>query len=236
MTKKGSFFNQFPKYIQSNPRATLGWLWVATVPFFGSLVLIQTYPALLSIPIDSFLSYFCWMILAGFVMGCALLPTTLTAVLAGYWLGWIGFPWLVLAYGLASALGFGLGKILHLNLQDFIAERFPDFFQKLESKRAKTGSLIFFIRISPVIPFAISNFLFASLSVSLKNVLYYGIPGMLPRTLFAFLAGILASSFLEAQDTLQKPWQIVLLVILFLLSCWGIWKNWTTKKNLAQQI
>ncbi|WP_332913888.1 hypothetical protein [Algoriphagus boritolerans] len=77
----------------------------------------------------------------------------------------------------------------------------PDFNQQLERRLQRPESLIFFIRISPVVPFAISNFLFASLKIELKNVLIYGIPGMLPRTLLAFGTGLLASSFLDAKKS-----------------------------------
>jgi len=99
-----------------------------------------------------------------------------------------------------------------------------------EKRMQRIGSLIFFVRISPVIPFAISNFLFASLKIPLKQVLIYGIPGMLPRTLMAFLAGIIASDFLEARENLQEPWQILLVFILLIASIWGIWRNWKLSK------
>lgn len=167
---------------------------------------------------------------AALAMGLALIPTTLTSLLTGYLLGWFGFPIMVLAYSLANVLGYLLGHYLNIDFRDFVFQKYPDLELAFKKRMQRIGSLIFFVRISPVIPFAISNFLFASLKIPLKQVLVYGIPGMLPRTLMAFLAGIIASDFLEAHENLREPWQILLVLALLIASIWGIWRNWKLSK------
>ncbi|NVJ85812.1 MAG: VTT domain-containing protein [Algoriphagus sp.] len=231
MTKKGSFFNQFLQYLKIHPSASIAWVWSATFPFLGSLWLAGNYNSLLEKQPLHFGEFAVFGVLAAGVMGLALLPTTLTALFTGYWLGWKGFFWLVVAYSLANVLGYWIGKILNVDFLNFLEKKSPGFLRVLETKKDNWGALIFFIRISPVIPFAISNLIFASLQVPLRKVLFYGIPGMLPRTIMSFLAGIVAGDFLEARENLQEPWQILLLIFLFGLSLWGIWKNWKKSKN-----
>ncbi|TFV94444.1 hypothetical protein E4S40_10495 [Algoriphagus kandeliae] len=231
MTKKGSFFNQFLQYLKNHPAASIAWVWAVSIPFLGSLFLAGNYESILEKEPDSLFDFTLLALLASAIMGLAILPTTLTALFTGFWLGWNGFLWLVAAYSLANVLGYGVGKYLNLDFLNFLSKKSPTFYQELEQKKSNWGALIFFIRISPVIPFAISNLLFASLQVPLRKVLLYGIPGMLPRTIMAFLAGIVASDFMEAKNNLQEPWQITLLILLLIISIWGIWINWKKSKS-----
>lgn len=231
MTKKGSIFNFFRVYAKTQPWAVLTWAWVVIFPAIGSLVALIYYQELLQLsPRDSW-GYLLFMGLAATGMGLALLPTTFTAVLTGFVLGWAGLPLLVIAYGLATVIGYFFGKWSNANLWEMLNQRYPEVGLAIEKRKAHPGGLIFFIRISPVIPFALANFLFASLQVSLRQILLYGIPGMLPRTVLSFLAGIVASDFLAAKSSLQDPYQMAFLVFFLVLSVWGIWRNWKKSKS-----
>ncbi len=66
--------------------------------------------------------------------------------------------------------------------------------------------------------------------MDLKKVLLYGVPGMLPRTLIAFATGLLASSFLDAQKAMNDPVQWIILAVLFVVSFWGLYRNWKSSK------
>lgn len=231
MTKKGSIFNFFRLYAKTHPWAVLTWLWVLIFPALGSLIALANYNHLILLAPKSILGYFVFTCIAAICMGLALLPTTFTAVLSGFVLGWVGLPLLVLAYAAATVLGYLFGRSTNTDLLSLLSVRFPEIEEAIEKRKNNPGALIFFIRISPVIPFALSNFIFASVQVSLKQILLYGIPGMLPRTILAFLAGILASDFLSAQSSLQDPYQIAFLVFFLLISIWGIWHNWKKSKS-----
>lgn len=231
MTKKGSIFNFFQAYAKTQPWAVLTWAWVVIFPAIGSLVALINYKELLLFSPQSFLGYLFFLILAAICMGLALLPTTFTAVLTGFVLGWVGLPLLVIAYGLATVLGYLFGKWSNANLWELLSQRYPEISLAVEKRKTQPGGLIFFIRISPVIPFALANFIFASLQVSLKQILLYGIPGMLPRTILSFLAGIVASDFLAAKSSLRDPYQIGFLLFFLLISIWGIWTNWKKSKS-----
>jgi uncharacterized membrane protein YdjX (TVP38/TMEM64 family) len=163
-------------------------------------------------------------------MGLALLPTTLTAIASGYFFGWWALPFLIIAYSMASVLGFSLGKISNMGFTELLFEKNPKFQREVESRKEKEGSLVFFVRISPVVPFAVSNFLFSSMSVKLWKVLAYGIPGMLPRTVIAFSAGVLASSFIAAKESMNSPLQWGIGAVLLIVGVAGIY-NYLRKRR-----
>jgi uncharacterized membrane protein YdjX (TVP38/TMEM64 family) len=194
------------------------------MPILGSSLLVLNLDEIGTWRLDSMVDYFIYSILAAVLMGFALLPTTLTALASGFFIGWIGFPFLVLAYSLASVIGYFFGKCSNTGLLEILYSKNPGLRAELESRQAKEGSLVFFVRISPIIPFAISSFIFASMQISLRKVLLYGIPGMLPRTLISFGTGVLANSFVLAQKSMSSPMQWGIVIILLILGVMGILK------------
>jgi uncharacterized membrane protein YdjX (TVP38/TMEM64 family) len=157
-------------------------------------------------------------------MGLAFLPTTFLAVLSGFVFGWQAFPFLVLAYSLASILGYLLGKRLGGDSLDDLLHYYPKAADLIHKRSNQMGTLVFYIRLSPVIPFALSNILFALLKVGLGPVVWAGLLGMLPRTLLAFLTGTLAVSIYEVIQSDGETWQVAFLVFLFLFSIWGVYR------------
>ncbi|MFN3997032.1 TVP38/TMEM64 family protein [Algoriphagus sp.] len=230
MTKKTSIFKTLGVYFKEHPGATIGWIWVTLMPGIGSLILFSNFSNLESMNLEGTFFHLGFILFTAVSLGLALLPTTLTALATGYFFGWIGFPGLFIGYLLANVIGYTLGKTLNANFLPLLSIQKPEFKQQLERRIEHPESLIFFVRISPVIPFAISNFLFASLKIDLKKVLLYGIPGMLPRTLIAFGTGLLASSFLDAQSAMNDPVQWIILAVLFVVSFWGLYRNWKNAK------
>lgn len=201
----------------------LAWLWVSLMPILGSTIFLLNYQTVSSWELDSALGYAVYTFLAACLMGFALLPTTLTALASGFFMGWIGLPFLIVAYSVASVIGYVVGLRSNTGLLEVLYSKNPKLKSELESRKEKEGSLVFFVRISPIIPFAISSFIFASMQISLRKVLIYGIPGMLPRTLLAFGTGVLASSFLLAQKSMSSPLQWGIGVVLFILGGLGIY-------------
>lgn len=230
MTKKASIFKTIATYFREYPLATIGWIWVTVMPGIGSIYLLTNYTLLDNFQLEQALDHLFFTVGIAILLGLALLPTTLTALATGYFFGWIGFPGLFFGYLLANVIGYTLGKLLNANFLPILSAQKPEFKQELDIRIQRPESLIFFIRISPVVPFAISNFLFASLKIDLKKVLLYGIPGMLPRTLIAFGTGLLASSFIDAKNAMNDPVQWIILASLFILSFWGLYRNWKSSK------
>ena len=231
MTKKDSIFKDLAGYFRSHPSTTLGWLWVSFVPLLGSLLLSTNYQAMEQIVVTGIVGQVLLSLILAFLVGLAFLPTTLTAIASGFFWGWSVFPHLVIAYLLANVLGYTLGKWLNADFRTILYARHPSLKEEIEKRIEHPAGLVFFVRISPVIPFAISNFLFASLGIPLSKIIRFGLPGMLPRTILAFASGKAANSFLDAQSSLKDPQDWLALGLLLLGSVWGIWYFWNKKKT-----
>ncbi|GAB3504000.1 hypothetical protein GCM10027442_05540 [Emticicia fontis] len=83
--------------------------------------------------------------------------------------------------------------------------------------------IIFFAKLSPVLPFALTNFVFALSGAKLKNILLGGFLGMIPRTVLAIWTGYQAK---EIRRLLENPnegnLQKILLIVLLVASVGGI--------------
>lgn len=230
MTKKGSIFKTISSYFGHHPTGILAWLWVTTMPFVGSAVFAVNYDFLSQYSLNNSQDFLVYTLVGALIMGLALLPTTLIALASGFYFGWVSLPFLILGYSLASVIGYGIGKLINTDLTEQVFQKNPKFKAEVESRKEKEGSLVFFVRISPVVPFAISNFLFASLKVSLAKVLIFGIPGMLTRTVIAFSAGVVASSYLAAKESMNTPLQWGIGLALLIVGVWGIY-GYVRKRN-----
>jgi uncharacterized membrane protein YdjX (TVP38/TMEM64 family) len=231
MTKKGSIFNTLLAYLRTHPGATVGWFWVTVMPGLGSLLLVSNSDWAKLLNPEQLVDQLVFIFLVAMLLGFALLPTTLTAIATGYFYGWLGLPGLFLGYVIANWIGYSLGRRLNMDFFPILYEKSPSLKTELHRRINHPQPLIFFIRISPVIPFAISNYLFASFRIPFQQVLWYGIPGMLPRTLIAFGTGLLANSFTDAKKAMNEPIQWAILGILFMVSFWGLYANWKKSKT-----
>ena len=231
MTKKDSIFKDLVRYFRSHPSTTLGWIWVSFVPLLGSLLLSTRYEQLEQIVLTGIGDHILLTLILALLVGLAFLPTTFTALASGFFWGWTVFPHLVIAYLLANVLGYSLGKWLNADFRTLLYARHPSLQEEIERRTDQPAGLVFFVRISPVIPFAISNFLFASLGIPLSKIIRFGLPGMLPRTILAFASGMAAHTFLDAQASLKDPHDWLVLGLLLVGSIWGIWHFWNKKKS-----
>ncbi len=231
MTKKDSIFKDLSSYFRSHSITTLGWVWVSIVPLLGSLLLSTQYQQLEKLTVTGVWEQVLLTLTLALLVGLAFLPTTFTALASGFFWGWAVFPHLVIAYLLANVLGYTLGKWLNADFRTILYARQPSLKEEIEKRIEHPAGLVFFVRISPVIPFAISNFLFASLGIPLSKIIRFGLPGMLPRTILAFASGRAANSFLDAQSSLKDPQDWLILGLLLVGSVWGIWYFWNKKKT-----
>ncbi|WP_246535247.1 TVP38/TMEM64 family protein [Litoribacter ruber] len=228
MGKKDSIFKRIKLILTSNPVIIWAMAWVSFMPSIGSFFFINhlynNTEKLRMVDVLDFNVLFPFLIISASVMGLALMPTTLVAIITGFLFGWEAFPILAVAYLFATAIGYLLGKRLDHNSLEILLEKYPKARQVIAEKQDQVSQLIFFVRISPIIPFALSNLLFALLRADLKKVIWVGFLGMLPRTLLAFTTGIMAKSMLEAFREGNNLYQMLIFFALLLLSIWGITK------------
>ena len=121
--------------------------------------------------------------------------TSFFAMFTGYVWGWSGLFPLIIAYAIASLLGYSMArKMKGDSLIELIRIKFKaaDF---LDNVQAQSFAWVFLARLSPIFPFAITNALMAFLGVPIRQFFVGGTLGMLPRTLIALWTGTQAASW-----------------------------------------
>lgn|SRR5690606_32868623 len=235
MAKKQSLLLRLKTFYATNPKMVWAIGWVTVFPSLGSLITLNflyTHPGLF----DE-LQFLTWdfvglyLISTTLLMGLALLPTTFLAILSGFVFGWVSFPFLVLGYTLATVTGYQVGKRLDSGSLVLLLNQYPKAARLIEEKKDDISQLIFFVRLSPVIPFALSNLLFALLQTGLAKVVWMGLWGMLPRTSMAFITGMLGESLMDALEGGGGGKEFLVVAALLLVSVWGIYRVFARKKQ-----
>jgi len=154
------------------------------------------------------LELFVFWFVAIFIMGLAFSPTTFFALFTGYIWGLSGIIPLIIAYSIASLLGFFVAKLLKGEaILSFIKSKFK-VVSFLDHVQSNSFSWVFLARLSPVFPFAITNAIMAFVGVPVKKFFIAGTIGMLPRTLLAVWTGMQAKSIEHVWNNPQSAhWQ-----------------------------
>ena len=167
-----------------------------------------------------------WLLITlvcSFTSAFALTPPTLLALCFGYFLGWWAVGPLIFLNMAAIVLIYALfGKTKSKKLINYFKEnpRTKTFFERIYEHEF---NFIFFTKLSPVLPFALTNLLFALSGIQFKNVLLGGFLGMLPRTILAVWIGKEASQIRQLIENPNGNWGIrAILVVLVGLSFWGL--------------
>ena len=141
-------------------------------------------------------------LLACFSMAFALMPTTFIALLSGYFLAWKALVPLALSYWIASYLGYKIAQLIDGGKFLNILSEKPKVKQILENLQKDEFKIILLARLSPVLPFAVTNVLFSFSGTKLKNFLSAGFIGMLPRTILSVWLGTKAQ---EIRKLIEHP-------------------------------
>jgi len=140
-------------------------------------------------------------LILGFSMAFGITPTTIVAYATGFVWGWQAVPHMIIAYGFAQWLGYKAAKLTGADsLLKSIIEL--DYYQSnllILNAIRNQWLLVFFCRLSPVLPFGIMNYVLSVMQMKLKPFLIAGLLGMLPRTLFFIWIGV------ESESLLAKP-------------------------------
>lgn len=235
MDTQQSTLHRLKNFYISNPSMVWAIGWVTVAPSLGSLTAINLlYSHRDFLAQTNFLSWAiapAYLLVITVCMGLALLPTTFVAILSGFLLGWTSLPFLVLGYTLATLIGYQTGQKVDKDSLDFLLKQYPKAADLIVEKKEDMSQLIFFVRLSPVIPFALSNLLFALLKVDLKKVVWIGLWGMLPRTLMVFITGVLGDSLFDALQDSNGAEQMIFIGILLLVSVAGIYMFFKKKRK-----
>ena len=211
--------------LQKNFSTLLSMLLLVAVPLVGSssltFVLYRNQQLLERLTAAQSLLYF---VLVGVAMAFSLVNTTAVVLITGFYLGWSGFPGMVVAYALAALLGYQLAAALdHGRMTTFIGH-FPKAAAVMRELKTDSWQLIFLTRVSPVTPFALMTFILAIMGVRRGPFLLASIAGMLPRSLFFYWLGTKAQDvFTLLKDPGTGTTGKILLLGLVAVSFFGLY-------------
>ena len=211
--------------LQKNFSTLLSMLLLVAVPLAGSTaltgVLYKNQQLLENLTTGQSLLYF---VIVGIAMAFSLVNTTAVVLITGFYLGWSGFPGMVVAYALAALVGYQLATTLdHGKMLAFLSH-FPKAEAVMKELKTDSWQLIFLTRVSPVTPFALMTFVLAIMRVRRGPFLLASIAGMLPRSLFFFWLGTKAKDvFTLLKDPGTGTTGKLLLLALVVVSFFGLY-------------
>lgn len=131
--------------------------------------------------------------------------TTFTCLAGGYLFGWKILIIILPTYLISQTLGFWIANKIDKNLILILKEKkkYPHFLDNVTENESK---VVFFSRISPVLPFALMNMVLGILKVNFKKFTFAGLAGMLPRTLFSIWLGCQVQNFLQTKENSLSFW------------------------------
>ncbi len=218
-------------------KANWDWIyftWMTLLPLFISIQ--SSYFVFQFAEIFNSQSFFSLLIVylaLAFAMGLAMIPTTLVSVLSGYLFGLESFPLVFFSYLFAALIGFLLGKLIQ-----------PTSIYKIIQKKKNLDLIngfiemdplkwIFLMRLSPVLPFALSNAYLSLLKIPIKSFLLASTFGMLPRTILAIWAGSEINYLREiAEGKTEANLQNYLSLCLLIISILGFY--FLIKKKISE--
>lgn len=149
-----------------------------------------------------YLEWFLLSILLTITSSVALSPPTFLAVVFGYFLGFQALPFLLFINFGAISLVYLLYKYLDFRWVDSYLNHHQKVQNLLQNIKKDELKIIFFAKLSPVLPFALTNLTFAVSGSSIRHIVLGGFMGMLPRTLLAIYTG---SQAREISEIINNP-------------------------------
>ena len=156
-------------------------------------------------------------------MAIGLTHTTFIALVGGYFLGWHSLAYMIPAYLVATIIGYFLGQMIdNGKLKSYFLKggKSARIFNHLKEKELL---VIFFSRISPVLPFAVMNAVLSMLGATLSKYIPATLAGMLPRTLLFSWLGMEAKNISEIMSgPKENIYAKISFVVLLMLSSFGL--------------
>lgn len=191
-------FMSFSTALTSNRKSLIGATLLSLTPLvFSTLATQQMVEHQAYLQTLSLVEFLPFILVSVVTMALAMTPSTFVALSCGFFMGWASAPFMVLAYLVASALGFALGRLLDGGHLMETVKAQPKVSAFLSGLALREWPLMVLVRLSPVVPFALMNLLMPALKIRFFVFILAGFVGMLPRTLFSIWLGIQASDMLS---------------------------------------
>lgn len=162
-------------------------------------------------------------VLCAIACAFALIPPTLLAFGFGYFLGLGGIVLLILLNLTAIALVYAIvSQLDRVSLLQYFS-RFPRVALFLNRIHADEVRFVFFTKLSPVLPFALTNLVFSLMGLRFKNIILGGFLGMVPRTVLAVWVGMEAEQISKLIQNPNESWvSRIVIVVLVTVSVVGL--------------
>lgn len=164
-----------------------------------------------------------------------LFSTTLLAACGGYFLGWKSLIYFIPVYMVATLIGYMAGKISKKGQLEESLMQIEETATILTNLYKRQWLVIFFLRISPVLPFAVINLLMGAIRTPIWTYISATLVGMIPRTVLAILTGI---SIKELGKGFSDDTPMNYTVILFgfvAISLWFLYKLTQKKPDSSEK-
>ena len=198
-------------------RRRIAWKWVAVGAGAAGLLLAARF-----LPLQEWLKRFeAWvggmgtsgMLLYGafyVVADLLLVPGIVLTLGAGFLFGWgWGVVLVSIASTAAAALAFLIARHLARDSVRKLARKYPKF-EAIDRAIGKEGwKVVALLRLSPVVPFSVSNYLYGLTSVRLGPYIFTSWAAMLPATVLYVYLG--AAGRTIGEERAKSPWEWALL-------------------------
>lgn len=200
-------------------KAVLPFLVSLTLPLLGSsfivTAILQHHNTISTFNLGQWTVFF---LLTSLLMGFMLTPTTFIAMLSGYLLGLNAIIPVVAMYSIAAIIGYYTGKLLDKGKIETLLKHFNKE-HIIQNIHTNDKWFVFTCRLSPVLPFAFTNVVLASINTPFKRFILWGTLGMLPRTLLAIWVGKQATSIYHLKNnSFEWNTESILLLSILLIS------------------
>ncbi len=192
---------------------------------FGSTLVTTLVITWQSVLYSLSISDWVWLFAAStLTMALALTPSTLIALISGYFLGWSAFFFIIISYPASSVIGYTVGKKLDRGkLMSTLPHESKIHLILNELQHHHQWPLVILTRISPILPFSLMNLVLPAIGVRLHIFLIASFVGMIPRTLFALWIGMQARDLVTVLTTpTQGNLSVILMLVISVFSVGGL--------------
>jgi uncharacterized membrane protein YdjX (TVP38/TMEM64 family) len=200
--------NEFLKlkdfWVNSTLKAKLSMIFLLAMyilPFISNFILVTLFAVNIEhIKVMDPVMLIYWGILIFFASTFSIISTTLLSIACGYLFGWIAFPILLTMFTVSSLIGYFLSSVFdQQTIMSWIGAN-EVAFNFIEKLKKRANFMVFVMRVTPILPFTVTNVLCSYLSVPLKNYIGMSIVGIGARLGIAVYTGTQISSIVSMED------------------------------------
>ena len=171
------------------------------LPVISNLVLVALFAANIETIKDWNQTTIIYLgVLIFFTSSFSITSTTLLSIACGYLFGWVSFPILLVMFTTGSLLGYYLANMFDQGtIMSWISTN-EVIYKFIEKLKQRVNFMVFVMRVTPILPFTVTNILCSYLSVPLKNYLGMSFLGIGARLLAMVYTGTQISSIVNMDN------------------------------------